>query len=297
MLSHPKCPLCGSADTAEIYECTDHLVSGEKFPVTKCNSCGFVYTGRYPEEKDSGRYYQSDEYISHSDTGKGLMNTIYHIARRWMLSGKYRLLKEVSGTEQSSVLDIGSGTGYFPAFMKRKGWVANGIEINKTARDYAIKYNKIALMPPADIDSLNSGSYDIITMWHSLEHFYRPEEYLNSSHRLLKKDGLLLIALPNHLSCDARKYGKDWAAWDVPRHLWHFSPGTIKDMAGRNNFRFLSVRRLSLDAFYVSALTEKYKESSLPLVRGFITGFISYLRSLNNINKTSSLVYVFKKEE
>ncbi|MDA3835721.1 MAG: class I SAM-dependent methyltransferase [Spirochaetales bacterium] len=294
---HNKCPLCGSGEIAVLFECTDFLVSGEKFPVSRCTSCSFVFTNNYPPEEKSAEYYRSDEYISHSDTGKGMVNRVYHIARKIMLWRKYRLLKNVSGLNNASVLDIGSGTGYFPMFLRKKGWECQGIEISEEARQYAVTNNNISLFSPGDISRYANSSMDMITMWHTMEHFYHPDEYLRFSHRILKETGVLVIAVPNHLSYDALRYGKLWAAWDVPRHLWHFNPDTIRIMAGKHGFTLKAVRRLPLDAFYVSALSEKHKQSSLAFMRGLITGFISWIHSMLKIRKTSSLVYVFSKDQ
>ncbi|HDZ40684.1 MAG TPA: class I SAM-dependent methyltransferase [Bacteroidetes bacterium] len=297
MPGYNKCPLCGSGSITVLYECTDSLVSGEKFPLSLCKSCSFVFTNNYPPEKDSGGYYQSDDYISHSDTSAGMMNKLYHIARSWMLAAKFRMLRKESGLKSASVLDIGSGTASFPLYIRKKNWKCLGIEISREARDYALSKNQFTLLPPEAIDDMEAESIDIITMWHTLEHFYHPEEYFYAAHKILKKNGLLVIALPNHWSYDAKKYRDLWAAWDVPRHLWHFNPETIHLLAGKHRFKLRTIKRLPLDAFYVSALSEKHKNSCLPLFRGLIAGLISSLISLFNIKKTSSLVYFFRKDQ
>ena len=295
MLNHNKCPLCGSDEIYVLYECRDFLVTGKKFPLSQCRACNFIFTSNYPKEKDSGLYYKSDEYISHSDTEKGLINRIYHLVRKEMLSYKFRILKKESGLEKAYVLDIGSGTGHFPVYLKKKGWECQGIEISKDARDYAKRKNNLTLQPPGHIEHFESGSIDIVTMWHTLEHFYHPGIYLDEALRILKEEGLLVIAVPNHRSYDAKKYREFWAAWDVPRHLWHYNPDTIQKLAARHHFNLHLMKRLHFDAFYVSILSEKNKKSSLPLVRGFIAGFISWINSLANIRTTSSLLYIFSK--
>lgn len=294
---HNKCPLCGSENIGELYECRDFLVTGDKFPVYSCSSCSFVFTGNYPGEEEAAAYYSSEDYISHSDTEKGLFNKLYHLARSFMLSVKFRMLRKISGLEATSVLDIGSGTGYFPLYLEKKGWQCQGIEISKEAREYAREKNKLSLLPPEAINDFNPGSVDIITMWHTLEHFYHPDDYLEKAYRILKESGLLIIAVPNHLSYDAHKYRALWAGWDVPRHLWHFNPSTIKLLAGKHHFDLLAMKSLPLDSFYVSVLSEKYKKSSLPLFSGFITGLLSWIHSLFNTGRSSSVVYFFRKEE
>ena len=294
---HNNCPLCGSDSISELYECRDFLVTGNKFNVCSCNSCSFVFTGNYPGEEEAATFYRSEDYISHSDTEKGLFNKLYHRARSLMLSVKFRMLRKISGLKSAFVLDIGSGTGYFPLYLQKKGWQCQGIEISKEAREYALKKNKLSLLPPEAINDLKPGSIDIITMWHTLEHFYHPDDYLEKAYRILKENGLLIIAVPNHLSYDAHKYRALWAGWDVPRHLWHFNPSTIKVLAGKHHFELLAMKSLPLDGFYVSVLSEKYIKSSLPLLLGFITGFLSWVYSLFNTGRSSSVVYFFRKEE
>lgn len=296
MLNHNKCPLCGSDQVYDLYECRDYLVTGKEFPVCRCRSCTFIFTNNYPEEKDSVRYYKSDEYISHSDTDKGLINRIYHLVRKRMLSLKFRVLKRESSLKKASVLDIGSATGYFPLFLKKKGWECHGIEISDEAREYALIKNDLTLLPPDSIEDFESDSMDIITMWHTLEHFYHPGEYLDSSFRILKKDGILVVAVPNHWSYDAKRYGEFWAAWDVPRHLWHYNPDTIQMLTARYHFKLKVIKRLPFDAFYVSVLSERHQKSPLPLVKGFLTGLISWMNSLLSIKTTSSLLYIFIKD-
>lgn len=294
---HNKCPLCGSGTISGLFECTDFLVTGDKFPVCSCSSCSFVFTDNYPRLEEAAAYYSSEEYISHSDTEKGILNKLYHRARSFMLSVKFRMLRKISGLESASVLDIGSGTGYFPLYLEKKGWQCCGIEISKEAREYALKKNKLSLLPPEAMNDLKRGSIDIITMWHTLEHFYDPPDYLDQAYNILKDKGLLIIAVPNHLSYDALKYGAFWAGWDVPRHLWHFNPATIKLLAGKHHFELLAMKSLPLDAFYVSVLSEKYRKSSLPLLRGFITGFLSWIYSVFNTGRSSSVVYFFRRKE
>jgi len=294
---HSKCPLCGSESIRELYECEDFLVSGDKFPLFSCSSCSFVFTGNSPVEEEAAAYYSSEDYISHSDTEKGLLNKLYHRARSFMLSFKFRMLCRITGLESASVLDIGSGTGYFPLYLETKGWKSRGIEISKEARQFALKKNKLSLLPPEAINDFSRGSIDIITMWHTLEHFYHPDDYLEQAYRILEENGWLLIAVPNHLSYDAQKYRAFWAGWDVPRHLWHFNPHTIKLLAGKHHFKLHAMKSLPLDSFYVSVLSEKYKKSTLPLLKGFFAGLLSWINSLFNTGKSSSLVYFFRKEE
>ncbi len=297
MISHNKCPLCGAGSIVVLHECIDFLVTGKQFPVCICSSCSFVFTNNYPEEQESAGYYQSEKYISHSDTKEGLMNKLYHLTRKLMLSTKFRLLMKVAGLKSAAVLDVGSGTGYFPMYLNNRGWLCQGIEISREAREFAQFKNDLSLLAPEAINDLKSGSMDIITMWHTLEHFFNPREYLDSAYRILKKEGLLVIAVPNHLSYDAEKYLDSWAAWDVPRHLWHFNPDTIQILANEYHFKLQSIKRLPLDAFYVSAMSEKYKKSFFPLFRGLITGFVSLVISIFNIKKTSSLIYFFRKDQ
>jgi SAM-dependent methyltransferase len=275
--------------------CTDHFISGETFATEQCEECGFVFTQDYPGEESIGRYYESEEYISHSDTSEGIINKLYRLSRNLMLLKKSAIIRHATGLKTGNLLDIGSGTGYFADFMKRKGWKVRGIEISAKARDFSRAQFGLKVLDPAEIGQLEPSQFDCITLWHVLEHFQDPVKYMKDISRLLKPDGVCVVALPNSGSYDAEKYKEYWAAWDVPRHLWHFSPFTFRRFAENEGFEITAIKRLPLDVFYISAISEKYKGSKLHFLKGMITGKWFWLLSSFNILKSSSLIYILRK--
>ena len=296
-MSHfDSCPVCQSKNIHSIFSVTDHFVSGESFPLIRCFDCDFIFTQDTPDENIIKNYYKSEEYISHSNTGKGIINSLYHLARRVMLSRKHKLVKKATGLDRgATILDIGTGTGYFPGYMKSKGWQATGMEIDDQAANFARNKFGINIYKPDEIDSLEKGSFDAVSLWHVLEHLYHPDQWINSISRLLKKRGICIVALPNNSSSDAKFYKKWWAAWDVPRHLWHFNPDSFSIYINDKGFEIVDIRRLPFDAIYVSLLSEKYTGGKMGFVRGVLIGLLSWSVSIFNKYRTSSLVYVLRK--
>lgn len=292
-----NCPVCGEDEFIPFMTCTDYFVSGEQFEIAECAECGFKFTANAEEEQYAGKYYQSEEYISHSNTASGLVNRIYHRVRRYMLGRKRRLVAKASGLRPGRILDVGTGTGFFLQEMKKHGWQVTGTEQNAKARTFASHEFGLNVLPSADLFDLESGTYDAITLWHVLEHLHRLKDYMETFIRLLKPGGRLVIAVPNPASFDAMHYKAFWAAWDVPRHLWHFSPGQMKRFGERYGFRLVSMHPMPFDAFYVSILSEKYKKSKAALIRGIWHGKISWLKSLLNKERCSSVIYVFEHNE
>ncbi len=297
MEHHNECPLCLSENIHLRFSCIDHFISGESFPVFVCAECGFNFTQDHPGEEVIGKYYESENYISHSDSSKGLTNKLYLIARRFMLLKKARSVFRATGHNKGSLLDIGSGTGYFGATMKRYGWDVTGIEINEKAREFSASQFDLDVIAPEDMSLLKSESFDCITLWHVLEHFQYPYRYMIEILRLLKPGGSCIIALPNCSSYDAYYYGRYWAAWDVPRHLLHFNPSTFGLFANKTGFRLQKIKKLPLDVFYISLLSERYKGSKLNFLAGLIKGAWFWLLSLVNKERSSSLMYIIKKSE
>lgn len=290
------CPLCSSSGPSRHLTCTDHLVSSEKFDLYKCPECGFVFTFNYPDEKEIGSYYDSGEYISHDDKARGLLNLIYLQARNIMLLRKRRLVENSTGIKKGNILDIGCGTGYFAGAMKKAGWVVKGIEPNLKARDFASARFGIEILDPEEISGLPDAGFDCITMWHVMEHFHKPSDYTAQIRRLLKPGGICIAALPNCSSLDAQHYGEDWAAWDVPRHLWHFTPDTFRIFAEKEDFTVTEIKPLPLDVFYISVLSEKNRRSGMPFIKGMIKGSVFAFRTLSGLHRSSSLIYFLKRK-
>jgi 2-polyprenyl-3-methyl-5-hydroxy-6-metoxy-1,4-benzoquinol methylase len=205
-------------------------------------------------------------------------------------------------TEGASILDIGCGTGDFLAAAKNKGWSVVGIEPNENAKNLATKkvntpHTKVSSFYK-NIEALlkdkGDEKFDVITMWHVLEHVYNLEEYIRNLEKLLKPNGSLLIAVPNYNSFDAKYYGKFWAAYDVPRHLWHFSQKSIAKLFGENNMEVIQTIPMKFDSYYVSLLSEKYKTGSSNPLKAFKIGFQSNLKAATS-KEYSSLIYILKK--
>lgn len=295
MVHHDSCPLCSSGMISVHFDCIDHFISKERFVIARCSTCGFLFTQDYPGENEISGYYESADYISHSDTSEGIINKVYHLTRKVMLLRKSRMVKKVTGLKTGKLLDVGSGTGHFASVMKNAGWAVKGIEINGKARTFSAETFDLEIIAPTQITELASNSFDCITMWHVLEHFYDPFRYISDIFSLLKPGGVCLVALPNCSSHDARYYRQVWAAFDVPRHLWHFDPATFADFAQKAGQEVERQFVLPFDVFYISALSEKYRGSRRPFISGIIRAFCFSCLTLFERNRSSSIIYILRK--
>lgn len=286
-----ECPVCVGTEFLQKIECKDHTVSGETFSIMECQQCRFLFTSPRPYDVHLPDYYKSNEYISHSDTSSGLINKLYKAVRRLTLRSKLKLIKPYLSNNE--LLDIGAGTGAFLSFCKEKGINTYGIEPDADARKIASEKHGIDLFTEDALNTLPGDKFSIITMWHVLEHVSDLKEYLVQLKRILHPNGRLVIAVPNHISDDAKRYGKYWAAYDVPRHLYHFSPDTIKILFEKNQFRMDFVKPMIFDAYYVSLLSEKYKTGKSNYLKAFYSGLISNMKGGGD--KFSSMIYVFSK--
>ena len=276
--------------------CTDYLVSREEFNICRCRHCDFIFTADYPDPSEAGRYYESSEYISHSDSRTTAIDRAYQTARKFMLRRKRRMVFKTTRIPKGNILDIGSGTGHFLNVMKEAGWQTTGVEINKAATEYATSQFNLKILQPEEMKILPSEEFDCITLWHVAEHLYDIDGYFNEIKRLLKPQGIVLVALPNSYSFDSSHYGKYWAAYDVPRHLWHFNYKTFSDFVAKAGFTISSTHPLPLDVFYISILSEKHKKSQTAFLSGVITGAYFSMLSFFNRLKSSSLVFVLKRK-
>ncbi|MDX1476148.1 MAG: class I SAM-dependent methyltransferase [Saprospiraceae bacterium] len=284
------CPVCHSTPLVHWNEVRDHSVTGEIFSVVECPQCALRLTQDHPGQADIGRYYQSDAYVSHTDSRKGLVNRLYHLVRSYMLGRKARLL--MRHRKQGAVLDIGAGTGYFLDHMRQRGWHVSGLEPDARARKVAHARFGLDLQTPDQLHWLADDSFDAITLWHVLEHVHTLDAYLHTLHRILRPGGLLVIAVPNHTAFDAAHYGTDWAAYDVPRHLWHFAPKSMRTLHARHACRVTGQRGRPFDAYSESLLSERYRGSALGLLRAPVIGTFSNLRALFNQDRASSVIYL-----
>lgn len=294
------CPLSGTTDYIVEGYAEDHLFSGESFPLLRNCASGLLITGHAPSGENLAKYYKSDNYISHSDSNSGILNRLYKIARRITIPKKYRLIRPFlpKDSEKGTLLDVGSGTGYFAEYVQRRGHRVTGVEQSEEARRWAKIHFGVTCFPSLLGESLPESSIDVITLWHVLEHIETLKEHFARFRTLLKPKGALVVAVPNPISYDCRHYGVQWAAYDVPRHLWHFSPETLKTLAHKEGFRCIRVKRMPLDAFYIATLSEKQqgKGRILSILKGFWIGTLGGIRSLFRKSESSSLIYIFRKD-
>jgi 2-polyprenyl-3-methyl-5-hydroxy-6-metoxy-1,4-benzoquinol methylase len=268
----------------------DYSVSKEVFDLHHNPEFDMLITFPKPSLEKLPSYYESDDYISHTDGKRSLFEKMYHFIKGIALKKKLKLINSQSA--KGKLLDIGAGTGDFLAVAKNDGWQTVGIEPSAKAKEIAIKKG-VNFAP--DLASLESNSFDIITMWHVLEHVPNLEEYISELKRLIKPTGTIIIAVPNFKSYDAKYYGEFWAAFDVPRHLWHFSKTAIKKLFAKENLKLVEVLPMKFDSFYVSLLSEKYKNGKMNFLKAFWIGFKSNQYG-NRKKEYSSHIYVIKSE-
>lgn len=296
LINYSHCPICGSAAVYPALSAKDHTVSGQQFEIWHCDDCTGRFTQRVPVLAEIGPYYQSAAYVSHSDTEKGLVNRLYHLVRNYTLKSKRRLVQDAAGKTTGALLDVGAGTGAFAHTMLLADWEVTALEPDDTARLNAKNKYGLELSSPDRLFSLPAQRFDAITMWHVLEHVHDLQGYLKQFHTILASGGRLVIAVPNYTSYDAKVYGEYWAAYDVPRHLYHFSPKSMEILGQAHGFRLTAIQPMWFDSFYVSMLSEQYRNGSANIFGAIWNGLLSNLKALFNREKCSSVIYVFAKK-
>ncbi|WP_300357873.1 class I SAM-dependent methyltransferase [Fluviicola sp.] len=288
-VNQSACPACGAESFSTYLTVKDHFLSKEDFKLELCNSCNLLFTNPRPTPDRIGEYYKSEDYVSHSSTKKGLVNKVYNWVRSYTLKKKMSLLKEL--TPGRKLLDIGAGTGHFLAKAKESGYVVLGLEPDEDARKVALAENRIELKDLSLLHSLEE-TFDVVSMWHVLEHVYDLRVDLEKIVSLVNQDGVLIIAVPNYTSFDAQYYKEYWAAYDVPRHLYHFSPKSIIPLVESKGLRFEKMLPMKFDSYYVSMLSEKYKGGSM--LKAMRIGFLSNQKAREGLS--SSQIYIFRKK-
>lgn len=271
----------------------DYSVSQEQFQLLVNDKYGFLETHPQPDLIKLPEYYKSEDYISHTDAKRNLFEKLYHTVRILSLSKKLKLINSVSKNTKGRLLDIGCGTGDFLQLAHKNKWDITGVEPNEKARLIA---NKKTHQSVYDVDQLNKfqkHSFDVITLWHVLEHLPNLDNQIKNLKSLLKEDGILIIAVPNYKSFDATYYKNYWAAYDVPRHLWHFNRESVSKLFASINMSVVYIRPLIFDSFYVSLLSEKYKRGWMNVFSAFVIGLLSNFKALRSGN-FSSLIYIIK---
>ena len=286
-----QCPLCKGTEFNNFLICKDFTVSGESFAIVACADCSFTFTNPRPAREHLSEYYQSDDYISHTNKTRGLTDILYKTARYFTIKKKLRLVNNLA--HEKSILDFGCGTGVFLSACKKNGWKINGFEPEKNARQQADTHI-IDNITPEFNDLYKIDSVNVITLWHVLEHISDLNEAMLLFRKKLQKDGSLIIAVPNYKSYDAQYYKEYWAAYDVPRHLYHFSKDTMKKLLKNHGFKLKDILPMKLDSYYVSMLSEKYKNGHTNYLKSIITGYKSNSYAKKN-NEYSSLIYIAGK--
>lgn len=282
------CPVCKHASFSNYLICTDHSVSGESFALSKCDNCELVFTNPRPDENSIGKYYEDINYISHSNKSNNLINFVYKIVRKYTLAKKVRLIKRY--TNGKNILDYGCGTGEFLYQCQKNGFETIGYEPNQGAK---LQTQKKGIRTINDLKDPKS-EYDVITAWHVIEHVQDLRETVKTLKSKLKKDGVLVIAVPNLNSFDSHHYKEFWAALDVPRHLYHFTKTTFGKLVDVCNLKLVRTIPMKFDSFYVSLLSEKYKTKKSNIFSAIKVGIMSNSRARKS-GEYSSLIYILKK--
>jgi ubiquinone/menaquinone biosynthesis C-methylase UbiE len=289
-----KCEICGGQDFSDFLECTDHFLTKEKFKLAKCNSCGFVFLNPRPDTDKLHLYYDSPDYISHSGSEKGIINKVYKKIRTHTHKKKYNLVKKHS--QGKKILDIGCGSGELLNLFKMKGWETLGVEPNENARKFAMLTHKLNVIDENETEKIPDHSFPAIMLWHVLEHVPGLNERMEELKRILQTDGVLFVAIPHCSSYDAEYYKQYWAAYDVPRHLWHFTPKTIELLCEKHKFSVTGVLPMKFDSYYVSLLSEKYKYGKQKLFSGFRRGYMSNIKAGRGHGSYSSQIYIIRNK-
>ena len=279
------CPICKGAKFRTRIECKDHMLTSENFTLTECDNCSFLFTNPRPDIHTIGNYYNSNEYVSHSNKANSFINTTYKIARRFTLHNKLKIINAISPAK--SILDYGCGTGEFISLCQKKGWKTIGFEPDKSARDQAKILSNTNIL--STLKQLNDiPQISLITLWHVLEHISDLNRTFDLLKSKLNENGKFLIAVPNYKSYDSTLYKEFWAAYDVPRHLYHFSMQTMKLFLQNHGLKIYKTIPMKLDSFYVTMLSEKYKNGNANYIKSFINACISNVYA----RKTTTIIQV-----
>lgn len=282
-----------------VLSANDHLVTGRKFDILKNSETAILETHPRPTKEQLQTYYDSENYTSHNDKSAGIVSFCYRIIKSISTSRKIRIgqksLSKKTPQNKPRLLDVGCGTGDFLYSCLKKGWQINGVENNINAKNNS--HTEVSPFIFDDFEFLKSQPerFDIITMWHSLEHIIDLNQTILDMKKLLTKKGVIVVACPNHKSFDARFYKESWAAYDLPRHLWHFDKDSISKLFLEHNMQLIKTLPMYWDSFYISILSEKIISKKNKFFKGTILGLLSNVSAMFS-KEYSSLIYVFNKE-
>ena len=306
------CPVCHAANSTIFMRVPDRFrpEPGTAYTLVRCVKCSLVYLNPRPVEESSGVFYESSEYTPFVSTGKqrSIMDRVY-VAIREMNNRWKRRQIEALQPERGRLLDVGCGTGEFLQAMHAAGWQVRGVERDAKAAAYAVEQLQLDVVCGSlDTVPLAPASFDVVTMWHVLEHLYQPHKALMQVRDVLRPGGLLVIAVPNLLSLDARYYRQNWVAFDAPRHVQHFSPKSLRSLCEMHSFAHLRTRMLPFDPFFNALMSEtvieRRKGASIPgrivsTLRAGIVANVAFIAGWVTARLQqplgSSLVYFFRK--
>ena len=286
-----KCPFCESENTTSYLRLKDYFLSQEDFEILECDNCKLLFTTPRPDKSVIGNYYKSEDYLSHNEHKKGLVPWIYNQVKKVNIRNKYKIA--IGNRTKPHLLDFGCGVGDFLHYAQQKGCEITGCDLSEDARKFATKKLDKTIVSPEEIFALPHSSFDVITMWHVLEHIDNLKLQTEQLHHLLKDNGRLVIAVPNYKSYDAQYYKDKWDAYDVPRHLNHFHKESLQNIFS-GSFELETIYPMKWDAFYISMMSENYIGKGNSFIKGILTGWKSN-RKARKTGDYSSLIYVFHK--
>jgi SAM-dependent methyltransferase len=287
-----ECPICAGTDLRNTLICQDHLVSDQSFAICTCGFCGLMMTNPRPTQEHIGQFYESNSYLSHNSDGS-LLSKIYSLAQVYTLWYKHRVIKKL-GVNGNRLLDYGCGVGQFMHYMSSKKYDVRGVEPSDIGIEKATEKG-LTVYPSIEQAKDEESKFDVITLWHVLEHVHDLQPALKLLKKLLKKNGYMVIAVPNTKSWDATHYKENWAAYDVPRHLFHFDDDSLKLLLKNSGLSFTTTAPLYLDAFYISLLSETHHPTGNKLLKSIINGCKSNIYGSSN-GQYSSMIYIFQKK-
>ncbi len=236
-----NCNLCGCSQSSLLFTSRDYI-SREYFNVVRCNSCGLAYTNPRPSIQEIERFYGRHYYGKNNARFKGLFELLVRLFRRQRTQRLLNLKKS------GCILDIGCGRGQMLHEFQKRGWQTFGTELAESKAQAAREeFGLNVLAAPIETCNFEGNFFDVVTLWHVLEHLPYPRETLQEINRILKEDGLLVVAVPHFDSFEARIFKEKWFHLDVPRHYYHFSLQTLTQMLAVAGFKVKSQHHFSIE--------------------------------------------------
>ena len=289
-MENTHCIICSSKYASSFISLNDRLSnSSKKYNLLKC-ICGFIYLNPRPDIGEINHYYKLDNYDPHKESFNSFWNTAYHYVQKVTLNWKYRIITKY--IKKGSLLDIGGGKGEFAQFINKKGW---DVTFQDNMTDLNRRENNSFFV--RELSNVNSTKrFDVITLWHSLEHIHNIKYLFDSINNMLKDSGILIIAVPNMNAPERKFYKYTWAPYDAPRHLYHFNLDSLNKLCQNKGYYIMSKYSLYQDIPYnVILSTSRY--SFFQLIKTILVICYTFLYTLCAGPKySSSLLIVCKKQ-